>query len=371
MTLATPEGTRRFEARAGLAPGAFVDGPRGVRLSSLGLGTYLGEPDDATDALYEAAIARALARGVNVLDCAINYLCQRSERTVGRALAAAFAGGAAARDEIVVTSKVGFVAYDGVMPANRAAWVHETYVKPGIFDAGEVVGGHHVLGAGYARWAVARSLENLGLRAIDVYFLHNPEVQLEAVPRPTFFARIRAAIEVLEAACDDGRVGAWGVATWDGLRSAPDDPRHLSLEDVARVAREVAGERHHFGAVELPYNLAMPQAWTRATQLVAGERVSAFEAARRLRLSTFVSAPLHEARLLERRYPDAFAAAMPGLVTDAARLLQFVRSTPGVGAALVGSKLAAHVDANTEVLRVPRLDAAGLAAARRALATRP
>ena len=38
------------------------------------------------------------------------------------------------------------------------------------------------------------------------------------------------------------------------------------------------------------------------------------------------------------------AEVLPGLDTDAQRALQFVRSTPGVGTALVGMKSAAHVD---------------------------
>src|SRR5215470_7536979 len=36
---------------------------RGLALSSVGLGTYLGQDDDATDRLYEAAVERALLSG--------------------------------------------------------------------------------------------------------------------------------------------------------------------------------------------------------------------------------------------------------------------------------------------------------------------
>src|SRR5512145_1595102 len=107
---ATPEGTARFVARfADLPAGHFREFPGGVRLSTLGLGTYLGSDDDAIDALYERAAARALARGVNVVDSAINYRHQRSERALGAAIAGLVARGALARDEVFVATKGGFI----------------------------------------------------------------------------------------------------------------------------------------------------------------------------------------------------------------------------------------------------------------------
>src|SRR5687767_4535231 len=85
---ATAPGTARFQARFadGVADDFYRPLAGGASVSSIGLGTYLGECDDVDDAKYGAAIARALARGINLLDAAINYRCQRSERAVGAAL---------------------------------------------------------------------------------------------------------------------------------------------------------------------------------------------------------------------------------------------------------------------------------------------
>jgi hypothetical protein len=85
---ATPEGTRRFQERfAETQTDHFyrplADGPL---VSSLGLGTYLGECDDSDDARYTATASTALERGVNLFDTAINYRCQRSERAIGEAV---------------------------------------------------------------------------------------------------------------------------------------------------------------------------------------------------------------------------------------------------------------------------------------------
>src|SRR6266568_8537849 len=74
-------------------------------LSSIGAGTYLGEPDDAADRAYTAAIAEALRSGINVVDAAINYRHQRSERNIGGALAESTAAGTLQRDELLVCTK--------------------------------------------------------------------------------------------------------------------------------------------------------------------------------------------------------------------------------------------------------------------------
>ena len=56
---------------------------------------------------------------------------------------------------------------------------------------------------------------------------------------------------------------------------------------------------------------------------------------------------------LARNLPSALGEYLGGLDTDAQRALQFVRSTPGIGTALVGMKRVAHVEENTRVARVP------------------
>ena len=86
-TFATSDGTKkyaaRFEPRA--AAGHFRE-QQGLWLSSIGIGTYLGEPDARTDQGYTDAIVAAVESGANVIDSAINYRFQRSERSVGAAL---------------------------------------------------------------------------------------------------------------------------------------------------------------------------------------------------------------------------------------------------------------------------------------------
>src|SRR5690242_11424770 len=110
---ATLAGTRRFAERMTrfVDAGHFREGP-GFVLSSVGLGTYLGETTPETDEAYRRAIIRAVELGVNVIDTAINYRFQRSERTIGRSFREIERSGIATRDELVVSTKAGYLTFD-------------------------------------------------------------------------------------------------------------------------------------------------------------------------------------------------------------------------------------------------------------------
>lgn len=349
---ATEEGTAAYRARLGAraTEGHFRTWNR-LHLSSIGVGTYIGEDDAATDGAYTAAVTRALELGLNVVDSAINYRNQRSERSIGAALRGLTGAGRLARGEVLLATKGGFICFDGERPANPNSYLVETYVRPGVFRAEDVVAGCHCMTPRYLADQLDRSRANLGVETIDVYYLHNPEIQLGEVDRPSFLQRIRTAFAFLEGAVRDGKIRLYGTATWTGYRQPPSARDHLSLAELAGIAREVAGEGHHFRVIQLPYNLAMTEALTSATQPVGGELVSLFEAARRLDVYVMASASLLQGKLA-RGLPPALAEVLAGLETDAQRALQFVRSTPEVGTALCGMKSVAHVEENARLVAV-------------------
>jgi aryl-alcohol dehydrogenase-like predicted oxidoreductase len=196
------------------------------------------------------------------------------------------------------------------------------------------------------------SLRNLGLDTIDIYYIHNPETQLEGVSREEFLVRLQAAFEFLEHAVRDGRIGVYGTATWNGYRQSPDSRDYLSLTELVEVARQVGGENHHFRVIQLPFSLGMPEALTAPNQTVEGETVAAIEAAGRLGMTVMCSASIHQAKLAQN-LPAFVGDALTGLNTDAQRAIQFVRSTPGVTTALVGMSQRSHVEENLMVARIP------------------
>src|SRR6266849_2031073 len=84
---ATKEGTTRYAQRFAwrASEGHFRESQR-LLLSSIGIGTYRGQTDMKTDEGYAAAILAAVANGIDVIDAAINYRFQRSERSIGAAV---------------------------------------------------------------------------------------------------------------------------------------------------------------------------------------------------------------------------------------------------------------------------------------------
>ena len=339
---ATVEGTAGYRTRRAARAGeGHFRTWQGLTLSSVGVGTYLGAEDEATDQAYQAAVRRALELGFNVVDSAINYRRQRSERSVGAVLRALAREVRIAREDVLIATKGGFMPH----PV-------EAYVKAGIVKPEEVVGDGHCIAPRFLADQIDRSRANLGVETIDVYFVHNPETQLGAVDQATFQIRMRAAFELLEGAVADGKIRCYGAATWTGFRQPATADDHLSLPGLIGLAQEVAGDGHHFGVIQLPYNLAMTEAITVANQRVGATTIPIMQAAEQLGVYVMTSASMLQGKLA-RNLPPALAQVLDGLRTDAQRALQFVRSTPGVGTALCGMRSVAHVEENAGLVSVP------------------
>jgi aryl-alcohol dehydrogenase-like predicted oxidoreductase len=350
-TFATAEGTKKYSARfAGRAAAGHFREQQGLWLSSLGIGTYLGEPDARTDKAYADAIVAAVESGANVIDSAINYRFQRSERSIGAALAELARRGYA-REELVVCTKGGFLTPDGDMPADASEYFHKEYVETGLLQEGDVAAGCHSMAPKFIADQLERSRRNLGVETIDVYYLHNPETQLGEVPRGMFAQRLREAIEFLEAAVAAAKIHFYGLATWNAFRQPETAQDFLSLAAMESIARDVAGGSHHFRFVQLPCNLGMTEALTRANQPLDGARAPMVGAASKLGITLVASAAMLQGQL-SRNLP-AFVTNALGMKSDAERALQFVRSTPGIATALVGMSRVEHVSANLALIGVP------------------
>jgi aryl-alcohol dehydrogenase-like predicted oxidoreductase len=352
---ATTTGTRRFIARIRERQEEFRRHfPRKLTVSALGIGSYLGDCTDDEDERYRRAVHVAINSGVNVIDTASNYRCQRSERAVGHAVVEAIAAGDVRRDELVVCTKGGYVALDGQPPESREAyeqWLQNVLFGPGILAPEDLVRAGHSIAPTFLAHQLAQSRANLGLATIDVYYLHNPEEQLLTLDRETFRVKMRAAFAFLEERAANGEIAGYGCATWLGLRVPPEHKQHLTLADLVAVAREVGGTTHHFRGVQLPVSLAMPEAARLPTQPLGRKLVPLLEAAHALGLGVVASAPLMQGRL-SSGLPQQMHDLFPSCTTDAQRALRFASSLPGVATVLAGMRSAEHVRENLKAWAV-------------------
>jgi aryl-alcohol dehydrogenase-like predicted oxidoreductase len=354
-THATPDGTngyaKRFDAAA--AEGHFrkltLPGG-GLTVSSIGMGTYLGQPDAKTDEGYTAAVTASVESGINVIDAAINYRFQRSERSIGAALAQ-LTGKGYAREELVLCTKGGYLTPDAAAPSDPNEYFFHEYIQKGIFQAKDIVAGCHCMTPRFLEDQIERSCRNLGVETIDVYYLHNPETQLSEVPPADFLGRVRAAFAALESAASSGRILYYGMATWNGFRQESGSRDAMQLQEIVQVAHELAGEQHRFRFVQLPFNLAMTEALTLGNQTVDGRTMTMAEAAEALGITLIASASLLQGQVARNLPP--FVRAAFGLETDAECALQFTRSSPGIATALVGMSRVEHVRANARLSQTP------------------
>jgi aryl-alcohol dehydrogenase-like predicted oxidoreductase len=347
----TREGTQRYAARfAGrAAAGHFREVAGGAFASSIGIGTYLGESDRATDRAYTEAVVSAVEGGFNLIDSAINYRFQRSERSVGAALKQLVARGFS-RDEMILCTKAGFLTPEEEMPANADEYFAREYLSRQLFRPEDIAQGCHCLSPAFLDDQLERSRRNLSVDCVDIFYLHNPETQLPEVPHEEFGERMRAAFAFLESAVREGKIGAYGIATWNGFREDPRSPGYLSLEGMVSIARDAAGQDHHLRFVQLPFNLAMPEALTRPNQTVGGKTMAMVQAVRALGITLISSAALLQGQLAKKL--PAYVGAALGLHSNSALALQFARSAPAITTALVGMSRPDHVKANLELVGV-------------------
>jgi aryl-alcohol dehydrogenase-like predicted oxidoreductase len=344
LRYATPEGTERYRDRfAGRAAKKHFRVREALHLSSIGIGTYLGNADDATDARYTDAVVRAVKLGANVIDSAANYRFQRSERSIGAALKKLFTEYDFSRDELVICTKGGYLPFDGAPPRDVRKYVEDTFVRPGIASFDDFVGGSHCITPAYLQNQLDQSLKNLGLDSVDVYYIHNPESQLGYVSSDEFYYRLQQAFERLEQTRRDGKLRYYGVATWNGFRVPSNSREHHSLTRMVEVARAAGGEGHGFRFIQLPLNLAMPEA------------IAVAQDAEEMGVTAIASASMLQARLA-RGLPEQIRAPLGSLKSDAQTAIQFVRSTPGITTALVGMSRVEHVDENLALVQVEPVD---------------
>src|ERR1041384_2277392 len=168
--LATPERTERYHARHSSIHTSVL-GRTGLRVSGAGFGGYRVS---AGIAAHRMALRRAILSGINLIDTSANYADGGSEELIGEVIAELEADGMLSREEIVLVSKGGYIQGSNYEMARERAEAGSGFLDVVEYDAGL----WHCIAPEFLHDQISRSLDRLGLPAIDVYLLHNPEYYL-------------------------------------------------------------------------------------------------------------------------------------------------------------------------------------------------
>jgi aryl-alcohol dehydrogenase-like predicted oxidoreductase len=353
---ATSEGTKNYTEYA-ISQGRPISHFKSfdsLHLSSIGMGTYLGQPSEEDDQAVENAVFESVKSGaVNVIDTAINYRAMRSEKSIGRALLRLVKDRIISRDQIFISTKNGYITNDGDYPnIDVMEYIHRMYIQTDVITADDISSGYNIINPNYLAKCIDKSLMNMHVSSIDLVYIHNAfESWYQDVSREQFMEMLVKAFEVYEKYRAKNKIRYYGMATWTCFRVPPTSPEYLSLEQAVKCAESVGGKDHGFRFIQLPYNLAYSEALLLRNQSVGSEEnLTILQAAEKLNIGIFTSIPLFQGRLLRSQIPD-----YGGITDPVAKLVQIVRSSPSVIAPLIGQKKAEHVEENLKTANMPPL----------------
>lgn len=354
---ATPEATHQFAKRFAHYKD-FYARYDGLIFSKLGFGTFKKEPYKEENYLfdYKEALKTAIRGGINVVDTAINYRYQQSEREVGEALNELIDAGEVQRDELIICSKGGFIPLDFPFPENPYMWIDEHMLQKGLATPEDIELDQHCMTPAFLEDSLNRSLKNLNVDCLDIYFLHNPETQLQRLGREAFLEKLETIFTLFEAMVQEGKIKAYGLAVWNALTYDESNEEHINLEAVFDVACKVGGSNHHFKYVQLPFNIAKTHAYSLPTQKMNdGNIYTVLQVAHKLGLGVLSSASLLQMHLFKRAFKPEVGYLLDSkmeLQSDVQLALQFVRSTRGIVSSLFSSIDPEHVKNNLGIANV-------------------
>ncbi|TFF95964.1 MAG: aldo/keto reductase [Promethearchaeota archaeon] len=322
-----------------------------LTLSSIGMGTYLGNLDSKTDYLIENAVISSVNNGINVIDTSINYRMQKSERAIGKSLKTLEDNGFN-RNQIFISTKAGYIPGDADLGMDPQKFISDIVLAKNLASRVDIRG-HNCMTPKYLGYMFEQSLANLGLDHLDLLYLHNvAESHKSKVDDKEFYEMLENAFRFLEGKIRENKLLFYGMATWECFRVDPVSSYYLNLKKVYdtanKAAEKVGNKQSSFKFVMLPYNLAMPEAHNQKVQ----NGKSFLSKAQELGIGIFTAVPLLQGKLLNHPQLREMTKKF-GVKTKAQAALQFVRSYgEPIIAPLVGQKQPEHVKENLELVKI-------------------
>ncbi|MCH9739598.1 MAG: aldo/keto reductase [Epsilonproteobacteria bacterium] len=351
MSVATTEGTYTFAKQFSSYKDFYIQ-HNDLIFSKLGIGTFNKEPYKEENYVFEymAGVKEAVLNGINLIDTASNYRYGQSETEIGIALKELLEEGKVKREELILCSKGGFIPLSYPFPENPYIWIEENIIEAGLATREDIELDQHCMRPDFLEWSCKESLKRVGVESFDIYYLHNPEMQLLKLGEEAFYKEIENIFERFEQLADEGLFSSYGVAVWNGFISK--DMENISLEKLVQIAQKVGGKNHRLKYIQTPFNMAKTDIFTMPTQSVNGEACTLLQSAHRLGIGVLSSSSLLQMNLFHKSFSAEIGAVLDDsmkLQSDIQLALQFVRSTPGIISSLFGSKVPVHIRHNCEI----------------------
>ncbi|MFV0481015.1 MAG: aldo/keto reductase [Campylobacteraceae bacterium] len=330
--------------------------------SKLGFGTFKKEPYKDENYLFEYkdALREAIKNGINVIDTAINYRYQKSEKEIGETLSLLFKEGRTKREELIICSKGGFMPLNFPFPKNPYEWIEENIIKKNLATKEDIELDEHCITGEFLKASCETSLKNLQIDCIDIYFLHNPEVQLQKLGKKAFLEKLKDIFTTFEELVKENKIRYYGIAVWNAFTNDEKEIEHINLEEVFDIAKKVAGVNHHFKYIQLPFNIAKSNAYALNNQKMSdGNYYTLLQVAHKLNIGVIGSSSLLQMNLFQKSFkPEIGYLLDPDmkLKSDIELALQFVRSTEGIITSLFSSKEPLHVKENINISSIKKID---------------
>ena len=175
-----------------------------------------------------------------------------------------------------------------------------------------------------------KSLDNLGLQTLDLYYLQMAsEFQLFDLYKKFFYDKLAKCFEFFERKILEKKIKNYGLATFLCFRSNFEEfYSYLSLTEIIKLAKKVGGPNHGLKFIQVPVNIHCNETFSEKGQIIGeGENtknVTFFTAARLNRVNVITSQPLLKGTLLNVDLPTKLLKCE----NQSARHLQIIRSIP-------------------------------------------
>ena len=292
---ATAQGTLRYAARfqGRAAAGHFREVQGGLVFLPSASGRISANPIVRPTRATQAPSSPPCEGGFNVVDSAINYRLQRSERAIGGAALQVLCSEAFSRDEIVLCTKAGFLTPDGEMPADAERIFFARVSRTRNLPPGRYRRGLPLHDAGLSRRPTGSQPPQSRRRMRGRFLSAQSGNAIErSSARRNFAAAIQRASHFWNPRSPREKSArtAWPRGTH--FAKSPTRRAIFRSQRWRKSRAKRAAPDHHFRFVQLPLNLAMPEALLRPNQIVEGKTMAMVQAARALGITLVSSAAL-------------------------------------------------------------------------------